>query len=160
MRSLSVVWVPAILAVLFFTCGCAAAPAPTDKLSTSPARAAAEDDIAEAVFRYEFDHNASSIQRRAEKYCLSLPGERMPSTELLRRFEGNHPPVGPADQCERKSGRNLFFRVLKLDWRKDNEVWVRGGYWEGNLSSSIELFRVVNEQGKWVVKGARMEAIS
>jgi len=61
---------------------------------------------------------------------------------------------------DRKSGKNLFFRVQKVDWRKDGEVWVRGGYYEGNLSSSIELFQVVNENGKWVVKGARMEAIS
>lgn len=151
---------PYLLPLLFAMMGCASDPTPVTQQPTSPSRAAAEDDIAEAVFRYEFDHNASRLQKRAEKYCLSLPGEKMPSAEFLQRFGGNQPPVAAADQCERKSGRNLFFRVLKLDWRKDNEVWVRGGYWEGNLSSSIELFRVVDENGKWVVKGARMEAIS
>ena len=160
LRSLGRFAAPCLLPLLMMLMSCAADPAPVAHQTTSPARAAAEDDIAEAVFRYEFDHNASSIQKRAEKYCLSLPGEKMPSAEFLQRFGGNQPPVAAADQCERKSGRNLFFRVLKLDWRKDNEVWVRGGYWEGNLSSSIELFRVVNEQGKWVVKGSRMEAIS
>lgn len=128
--------------------------------ATSASHADAEPDIYEAVFRYQFDHNASAIQQHAEKYCLSLPGEKMPSTDFLRRFVGNHPSVVAADQCERKSGKSLFFRIQRLDWRKDHEVWVRGGYWEGNLSSSIELFRVVNENGKWVVKGARMEAIS
>jgi hypothetical protein len=160
MRSFRLVLALVVLAVLSAAAGCAGGPAPTASNSPSPSRAAAEDDIAEAVFRYEFDHNASSIQKRAEKYCLSLPGEKMPSAEFMQRFQGNHPPVASADQCERKSGHSLFFRVLKLDWRKDNEVWVRGGYWEGNLSSSIELFRVVNDHGKWVVKGARMEAIS
>lgn len=126
----------------------------------SKVAAAAEGDIAEAVFRYQFDHNASAIQNRAEQYCLSLPGERMPNQYFLKRFESHRPPVAAADQCQRKPGKNLFFRVMKLDWRKDNEVWVRGGYFEGNLSSSIELYRVLNQNGKWVVKGARMEAIS
>jgi hypothetical protein len=150
-----------ILFVLSTATGCAAnTTAPADNNPASPSRAAAEDDIAEAVFRYQFDHNASAIQKRAEMYCLSLPGEEMPGAEFLRRFEGNRPPVAAADQCDRKAGKNLFFRVQKLDWRKDNEVWVRGGYWEGNLSSSIEMYRVVNDNGKWVVKGARMEAIS
>jgi hypothetical protein len=153
----------AILVLFIAIGGCAQNAAPSDPAQAaaqSTSRAAAEDDIAEAVFRYQFDHNASAIQKRAEKYCLSLPGEKMPGVDFLKRFEANRPPAVAADHCERKSGKNLFFRVQKLDWRKDDEVWVRGGYWEGNLSSSIEMFRVVNENGKWVVKGARMEAIS
>ena len=158
-RSVFVLLVLVVLAVLFAATGCAAAPAPADN-PASPARAAAADDIAEAVFRYQFDHNASAIQKRAETYCLTLPGEKMPSAEFLQRFAGNRPPVAAADQCERKSGKNLFFQIQKLDWRKDDEVWVRGGYWEGNLSSSIEMFRILYENGKWAVKGARMEAIS
>ena len=84
----------------------------------------------------------------------------MPSAEFLKRFEGNRPPVVAADQSSRSSGKNLFFRINNVDWRKDGEVWVRGGYYEGNLSSSLELYQVVNENGKWVVKGQRMEAIS
>lgn len=140
--------------------GCASDPAPVVPQTTSPSRTAAVDDIAEAVFRYQFDHNASALQKSAETYCLSLPGETMPSAEFLRRFQGNHPPVAAANQCERKGVKNLFFRVQKLDWHGDNEVWVRGGYWEGNLSSSVEMYRVVNQNGKWIVKGARMEAIS
>jgi len=140
--------------------GCAAGSISVAHQTTSSSSAASEDDIAEAVFRYQFDHNASAIQKGAEKYCLSLPGEQMPGADFLKRFEGNKPLVLAADQCERRSGKSLFFRVQKLDWHGDNEVWVRGGYWEANLSSSIEMYRVVKENGKWVVTGARMEAIS
>jgi len=152
-----------VLGLLVTLGGCAAngsAPDPAADSATPAARAADEEQIAEAVFRYQFDHNASGMQKSAEKYCLSLPGEKMPSAAFLQRFEGNTPPVLAADQCDRKSGKNLFFRVQKIDWRKDGEVWVRGGYFEGNLSSSLELFQVVNQNGKWAVKGARMEAIS
>jgi hypothetical protein len=152
-----------ILGLLIALGGCAAngnASDPAQGSATPAARAADEEQIAEAVFRYQFDHNASGMGKTAEKYCLSLPGEKMPSAVFLQRFEGHTPPVMAADQCDRKSGKNLFFRVQKIDWRKDGEVWVRGGYYEGNLSSSLELFQVVNENGKWTVKGSRMEAIS
>jgi hypothetical protein len=154
-----VFYVLVVLAVLSTT-GCSAGPAPGNNPSTPADRAAAENDIAEAVFRYQFDHNASALQKGAEKHCLSLPREKMPSAEFLKRFESDRPPVVAADRCERRSGKSLFFRVQRFDWRGDNEVWVRGGYWEGNLSSSTEMYRVQKENGKWVVKAARMEAIS
>ena len=159
-----VITIPSLLLLLMITSTCTQnSSAPSDSSSTSAtsaSRSTAEPDILEAVFRYQFDHNASGVQKGAEKYCLTLPGDRTPGAEFLKRFEGNRPPVAAADQCERQSGKNLFFQIQRLDWRKDDEVWVRGGYWEGNLSSSIEMFRVVNENGRWVVKGARMEAIS
>ena len=154
----------AILVLVSALGGCAANANATDPMASgstaSPSRAAAEEEITEAIFRRQFDHNASALQKNAEKYCLSLPGDKAPSAELLKRFEGNRPPVVAASQCDRQSGKNLFFRINKLDWRKDDEVWVRGGYYEGNLSSSIELYQVVRENGKWIVKGQRMEAIS
>ncbi|HEY9420948.1 MAG TPA: hypothetical protein VIW92_06020 [Thermoanaerobaculia bacterium] len=153
---------PLILLILLslLPSACAQNTGPASSEGSSPTRAAAEEDIAEAVFRYQFDHNASGIQKQAARYCLSLPGERSPGEAFLQRFQGNQPPVASAEECERVGGKNLFFRVQRFDWRKDNEVWVRGGYYEGNLSSSVEAFQVVRQNGRWVVKGARMEMIS
>jgi hypothetical protein len=139
--------------------GCAASP-PEAATAASPSRAAAEPEILEAVFRYQFDHNASGVQKRAQRYCLSVAGEKPPDAELLHRFEGNQPPVVAADRCDKSSGKDLFFRVSKIEWIKDGEVWVRGGYFEGNLSASLERYRVLLKDGRWVVEGAQMEAIS
>lgn len=125
-----------------------------------PPREVSEPEILEAVFRYQFEHNASGIKDKAEKYCLSITGGGKPSAELLRRFEGNRPPVVAADQCDRRSGRNLFFQAKIETWESDSEAVVRGGYYEGNLSSSRETFRVVWEDGRWVVEDARLEVIS
>jgi hypothetical protein len=146
-----------ILALLLTATACASSAPPPPSV---PGGLTAETDIAEAVFRYQFEHNASAIHQGADHYCLSLPGERSPDADFLHRFDGNHPPVVRADQCQRGSGHDLFFRVQRLDWRSDTEVWVSGGYWEGNLSASKESYRVRFKNGKWVVDGARMEAIS
>jgi len=145
-----------ILLLMLATAACAsAAPAPPVQ-----DRFAAQDEILEAVFRYQFQHNASGIQSKADRYCLTLPEDKNPGEDFLHRFAGNQPPVVSADQCSKKGGRDLFFRVQSLDWRSDEEVWVRGGYWEGNLSSSIEMYRVLRKNGRWIVEGSRMEAIS
>lgn len=146
-----------LLLALALSSACASSAPPPP---TVPGGLAAEADIAEAVFRYQFQHNASAIQQGADHYCLSLPGERSPDADFLHRFDGNHPPVLRADECQRGSGHDLFFRVQRLEWRSDTEVWVSGGYWEGNLSSSRESYRVRFKNGKWIVDGARTEAIS
>lgn len=125
-----------------------------------PPREVSEPAILEAVFRYQFEHNASGIRQNAEKYCLSITGGGQPGAELLGRFEGHRPPVVAADQCDRRSGRNLFFQAKIETWESDSEAVVRGGYYEGNLSSSRETFRVVWESGRWVVRDPRMEVIS
>ncbi len=148
-----------LLAFSLSMAGCASS-SPATSSPAAPSHTAAEPEIYEAVFRYQFDHNASGIQKKAAKYCLELPGERPPDAAFLQRFAGNQPPVVTADQCERRSGKNLFFRINRLDWHKETEVWVRGGYFEGNLSASTESYRVQLKDGKWVVTGARMEAIS
>ena len=146
--------------LLFLVVAATACASSAPPPSSGPSRLTAEADIAEAVFRYQFEHNASAIQQKANHYCLSLPDERLPDAAFLHRFDGNKPPVSTAGECERKSGHDLFFRVQRFDWRSDDEVWVRGGYWEANLSSSVESYRVRRKNGKWVVDGARMEAIS
>ncbi|HSK77252.1 MAG TPA: hypothetical protein VLQ45_12420 [Thermoanaerobaculia bacterium] len=125
-----------------------------------PPRSVSEPDILEAVFRYQFENNASGIQQDAEKYCLTITGGERPSAEFLRRFAGNRPPVVGADDCDRRSGRNLFFQAKIETWESDSEALVRGGYYEGNLSSSRETYRVLWEDGRWVVEDARLEVIS
>ncbi len=160
MRSLVILLSLSILASMSSACAQISSDPSSQGSPSSPSRAAAEEDIAEAVFRQQFEHNASGLQKTAEKYCLSLPGDRSPSADFLKRFEGTRPPVVAASQCDRKAGTHLFFRINNINWREDGEVWVRGGYYEGNLSSSLELFQVVQKNGKWIVKGQRMEAIS
>ncbi|UCF81674.1 MAG: hypothetical protein JSV08_04475 [Acidobacteriota bacterium] len=132
-------------------------------------RARVEDDIREAVFGYQFEHNASGIQQTADVYCLSIDGKD-PADAFMKRFEDNWPPVKKASRCmedavagagDKKAGeRGLLFGVGELRWITDTEVEVEGGYYEGDLSSSGNTYHVVKEDCHWVVTKDVMRWIS
>jgi hypothetical protein len=144
-----------------------------------------EDDIREAVFRYQFEHNASEQQQSAKAYFLSLSNDLLPGSPMpgpipakgrdpddafVKRFQGHKPPVKKISQStispfegvkDRETGEEgLIFWVTHIRWKKDTEVEVDGGYYEGGRSSSINLYRVVREGDRWVVKEDRLIAIS
>jgi len=95
-------------------------------------RSGDEDDIREAVFRFQFDHNASGLQQNAKVYFLSLgKGDKDPSDEFMERFRGQKPPVkkvsqgtvsvtGVKDKETREQG--LIFRVTSIKWISHTEI--------------------------------------
>ena len=130
-----------------------------------------ENGIREAVFRYEFEHNASGLQKRAYVFCISVGyPEADPTTELLKRFHGNKPPVLKASACgykneiqvvEIRTGKpSLIFTAGDVRMLSSNIAQVTGGYFEGNVSSSGNTYRVENKVGKWVVTKDEMNSIS
>lgn len=141
-------------------------------LATDADRLSQEDDIREAVFRFQFDHNASGQQKTAHAYCLAiLTGEKDsdPSSEFMKRFAHHKPPIRKASAChwtsiqvvENRFGRAaLIFRVSKIIWISDTEVTVEGGYEEGNMSSSGNTYTVKKQNEKWGVTNDQMNVIS
>jgi hypothetical protein len=119
-----------------------------------------EDDIREAVFRYQFDHNASGLQKSAKGYFLAI-GEKGadPSDEFMKRFAHHKPPVHKASAW-RTENKGLFFRVTSIVWISDAEVKVAGGYYEGNVSSSGNTYTLKKEAGNWQVTRDEMGSIS
>lgn len=136
------------------------------------AEVADEDDLREAVFRHLFDHNASGLQKNAKVFCLQIEGNRDPSPELLRRFDGNEPRVKQASLCTFEPGHarggvvdetgasGLIFRVDTIRHPGENEVIVEGGYFEAGLSSSGNVYELVREGNRWIVKKDTMTWIS
>ncbi|HVF61975.1 MAG TPA: hypothetical protein VNJ70_19380 [Thermoanaerobaculia bacterium] len=119
----------------------------------------APDELLEAIFRYQFEHNASGLQQNAGAYCLSLGPDRPVPASLLKRFANQRPPVYGEPECPGGEGV-LTFQVRSVKWLSEDEVEAIGGYHEGNLSSSTESFRVAREAGRWVVKESRLLVIS
>lgn len=130
-------------------------------------RTAREDDVREAVFRYQFLHDQSGLQPRAEVLFISVDAKD-PSDQFLRRFSGNRPPVKKksqsrysrrragfsAIQVEDKHTRKpgLIYSVDSITWLSDSAVLVKGGYYAGGRAAAGHEYRVVRERGKWVVK--------
>lgn len=131
--------------------GCASTPAKSPQPSS---RGAALADVLEAVFRYQIGQNAS-----ASRYCLELAGTS-PDPSLLRRFEGNQPPVLSLDQCKSlPEQKSLYLRLTKIQFVVDDEAWVRGAVSDGSPTSPIVAYRAVRKKGTWTVEAAKTHGL-
>jgi hypothetical protein len=153
---------------------CSSAGTPS---STSPVdRASEELDILEAVFRYQFDHNASG-DLTPDRIFLSLSegkegdAPKDPPPALLARFKGHTPPVEPESAADpdmalgvhrrgEERERGILFRLTSIRWIDKDTVEVDGGYFQAGLSASGNTYRVEREQRAWVVVSDAMHWIS
>ncbi len=135
------------------------------------ARDSQTDDIREAVFRWQFDHNASEQQKHTQVYFLEVGDNGGdPSDEFMKRFADIKPPVRKvsASTSDIKKGvtdkstgeKGLIFRVTSILWKSDSEVQVGGGYHEAGLSASGNIYTVKKVKGKWKVTGDRMQWVA
>ena len=135
------------------------------------ARFTQENDIREAVFRYQFHHNSSIQGQSAAVYCLSV-GEKNadPPDDFMKRFAGFKPPVRKVSECstdaykgvvEKRTGKHgLVFRVRNIKWISEAEVEVGGGYFEDGLSASGDTYTVRRLQRGWRVSKAKINWLS
>jgi hypothetical protein len=136
------------------------------------ARESQTDDIREAVFRWQFEHNASGQQQKAKVYFLQI-GEKDkgdPSDQFMKRFVQHKPSVRKVSQCaadtrkgvlDKQTGeKGLIFRIAAIEWKSDTEVAVSGGYYEAGLSASGNTYTVKKVDGKWTVTKDEMHWIS
>jgi hypothetical protein len=130
-----------------------------------------EDDIREAVFRYQFDHNASAQQKTAKVFFLGVEGKAGdPSDAFMKRFADHKPPVRKASASHFVKGKGILdkttgeqglaFSVTSIKWISDTEVQAKGGYYEAEESSSGNTYTLKKENGKWKVTKNKMNWIS
>jgi hypothetical protein len=166
-----------VILLTAMVCGCSTQTGPT-RSGATPATPivdvlTVDDQVREAVFRYQFTHNASGMKERAPVYFLSLGevgADQNPSAALMARFANHQPRVEPMSRAsitlERgvrhrdTDERGLAFRVTSMKWVSADVVEVEGGYYEGSLSSSGNTYRVERTGGAWVVTGDTMHWIS
>jgi hypothetical protein len=115
------------------------------------------DDIREAVFRWQFDHNPLRQQPNApEVYFLRTEKHFELPDEFMKRFADNQPPVRTmsrrdAASRDRRTGEHgVMFWITSIKWESDTEVDVgsRCG-WNGGASGNTYI--VKKENGKWRV---------
>ncbi len=128
-------------------------------------REKAEDDIREAVFRYQFTD--SSWCKPAQVYFLSV-NNNDPGKAVIKRFQGHRPEVKPLSKCRidkvwvrgrlpesvmdrETGGRGLIFKASAIKWLNSSKVEVVGGYFADGLNSSRSTYTIELEKGHWGV---------
>lgn len=144
-----------LVALVLVLGGCSPTPEPATQLSEG-------DQIREAVFRYQFEFNASGLGQGAAVYFLSAEGRSDPSSELLQRFDGQSPPVKPVSRSTREQGTaqvvdaetgapSLIFTITEIRRLGENAAEVDGGYDEASESGSGNTYRLTRQDGSWRV---------
>lgn len=137
-------------------------------LGTAPTINNSLEDIREVVFRHQFSNNASGQQQSAQVYFVALLVQTDSthqshyidcSDDFMARFAGNVPPVKRFSECSvsgngvtdtRTGAYGILFRIESITEIDPHEAEVTGGYFEGGLSASGNIYRVKWTDG-WVV---------
>jgi hypothetical protein len=136
----------------------AAAPAP-QKNSNETSRTAQEDDIREAVYRYQI----KNFDLVVAYHFIAVNGKNPPAA-VLQRFHGQQPPVLPVSEAEKIKkpmrqiqNRNDFkqgalFNQGPIKWISDTKADVEGGFECGDICDEASgVFHVSKTENKWVV---------
>ena len=122
-------------------------------LRVKPAIARSSDETAiyEAVFRHQFGRNASATPQSATAFFIEIAGSDPPDA-FLARFRGETPQVKKASLAlmgkhaavidRGKRGFALLFTAEKIRWVTNDVVEVSGGYAEGDLGPSGNIYRL------------------
>jgi len=128
-------------------------------------RAAQEDDIREAIFRYEMKDRASII-------FLNINNQD-PSDSFMKRFSDVKlavkklsaiaPAKRPAQRWiyDRETGKpGVALWTGKFTWTSDHGAIVDGGYYCGSLCAGRGDFYLAFKGGRWVVEKFEVKVIS
>lgn len=132
--------------------------APTFQKS-EPSRADQEDNVREAVFRYQF----KSFDLLVAYHFISVNGKNPPAA-MLQRFHGDQPQVLPVSESEKiKKPMKLIqnrsdykqgalFNQGQIKWISDVKVDVDGGFECGDIcDEATGVYHVSRQENKWVV---------
>ena len=124
-----------------------------------------DDQIREAVFVHEFQHNGSGVTNPAVVFLGLGPWDSLgvladPSEALMQRFAGSNPPVKKFSQIQFKSSgyydietdqRGILFFVFPIQWNSGASVQVPAGYMYSGLNGENDLFFLHLANGSWTI---------
>jgi hypothetical protein len=127
-------------------------------------KAQAEDDIREAVFRYQFVHDAPQQKPHTKVHFIAIENKQDPDDAFLKRFADRTPIVKKESQAaasnngtggvidKETKGAGIIFRIAQLKWINDSEIEVEAHFHVAMLVAGGCKYRVLREGNKWVVK--------
>jgi hypothetical protein len=146
------------LAIVFLFAAFVAA-APIQKGASESPRAAQEDNIREAVFRYQFQH----VELIFAYHFIAIDGKN-PSEAFLQRFRDLDPPVRPLSEAERvkkpmrmvvnknDQKQGVIFYLGPVKWISDTKADVEGRFECGDTCDEYSgVYHVSGQGNSWVV---------
>jgi hypothetical protein len=129
-------------------------------------RAVEEENIMEAVFRYQIAEERSPEGKGV--IFLSVAQDMDPSDDFMRRL-AEMPVVRKISQANKRGDgvtdkqtgeRGIILDVHRLEWISDAEVRVAVGTYAWGWGQSGSVCRVVHQTDKWVVQGCELTLIT
>jgi hypothetical protein len=121
-----------------------------------------EENIAEAVFRYQFEN--CCVNPKYSVYFISRGDDLDPSDNFMKRFAGHNPPVKKVSQSvkvsdgvnDKETGeRGVILGIHRIKWLNNAEIDVSVSEFVWGWGQSGSVCRVVRENDKWKVKGCK-----
>jgi hypothetical protein len=129
------------------------------KGASDATRGEQEDNVREAVFRYQFKNFELLVAYR----FISLNGKN-PSAAMLQRFHGEQPPVLPVSDSEKLKkpmkliqNRNDYkqgalFNQGQIKWISDTKADIDGGFECGDICDEASgVYHASRQDNKWIV---------
>ena len=111
--------------------------------------------IIEEVLRYGIHQFAPKEDGAESSLCVAVREGALltdPSPAIMRRL--NNKQAQPKSEC--KAARTLI--AGPIEWLRDDEVRVKGGYVRATEGEARLAYRVVRENGSWVCVGPIISA--
>lgn len=122
-----------------------------------------EDDIREAVFRYQFQQYDAKGSRNFTVY-LSVGDPQGPSDDFMKRFRKEMPFVKKSAEAVISPTEGVKNGIIliaeEVNWTHPDRAVVSGGYYIASLGAESNLYTVQRKNGKWAVTDVRLEWIS
>jgi len=125
---------------------------------------ATTNDISETVFRYQFGH-------KADIYCIGLGRGSDPTSDFLKRFENNIPPVKKYSDCKTtdnlgdrfrdKTGKTVIFYFV---YSVQRSIWgtatVEASWDIAPLWGESHRYTIKRINEKWTVTDDELTSVS
>jgi hypothetical protein len=155
-----------LLILLPFLLSCQHMPVGTPKT-----RQEQEEDILEAVFRYQFEHCPYGFVGQQTTFYLSIANfrkgippfpirKRDPNDAFMNRFQSQNPQVKKHSVISYKDSNFINLSAGNIKWLNNAEVEVMGEYSGNPNEEALFLYHLVRAGNRWIVTIERMIGIS
>ncbi len=163
------------IAIAFTLLTLASCSSNTSETSPSAMVLEGEDlEIAEALFRYQFEHSCMVKEMRSpvDHYFLAVGDGQDPPAELMERPSGHSPRIWPISKSTNRldsglpaqhvehGGSGLIFWIERITWIDEDSVEVEATDFQSGASAAEGTYDLEKQEGRWICTEFHLESYS